>query len=69
MKAEAELNGIDPMWPLQKKLEHVRRLGINWYGGADLSKLHDLTAAALCSTYKDIDIIIPIAGYLCVLLM
>ena len=57
-KAEAEL-GIDPMWSLQKKLEHVRRLGINWYGGADLSKLHDLTAAALYGTYKDIDIIIP----------
>lgn len=57
-KAEAEL-GIDPMWPLQKKLEHVRRLGINWYGGADLSKLHDLTASALYGTYKDIDIIIP----------
>ena len=57
-KAEAEL-GIDPMWPLQKKLEHVGRLSINWYGGADLSKLHDLTAAALYGTYKDIDIIIP----------
>lgn len=57
-KAEAAL-GIDPKWSLQKKLEHVRRLGINWYGGADLSKLHDLTAAALYGTYKDIDIIIP----------
>lgn len=57
-KAEAEL-GIDPMWPLQKKLEHVRRLGINWYGGADLSKLHDLTAAVLYGSHKDIDIIIP----------
>lgn len=58
-KKAGEALGIDPMWHLQKKLEHVRRLSINWYGGADLSKLHDLTAAALYGTYKDIDIIIP----------
>lgn len=56
--AEAAL-GIAPGWSLQKKLEYVRRLSINWYGGADLSKLHDLTAAALYGSYKDIDIIIP----------
>lgn len=57
-KAEAEL-GIDTKWSLQKKLEFIKSLMINWYGGADLSKLHDLTAAALYGTYKDIDIIIP----------
>ncbi len=57
-KAEKEL-GIDPTWPLQKKLDYVRRLAINWFGGADLSKLHDLTAAALYGSYKGIDIIIP----------
>jgi len=57
-KAEEEL-GIDPKWSLQKKLEFVKTLLINWYGGADLSKLHDLTTSALYGSYKDIDIIIP----------
>ncbi|HHV63832.1 MAG TPA: terminase large subunit [Peptococcaceae bacterium] len=59
-KAEKEL-GIDPGWPLQKKLEYVKALKLNWFGGADLSKLHDLTTSALYGTYrvKDIDIIIP----------
>ena len=57
-KAEKEL-GISPEWPLQKKLEFVKALLINWYGGADLSKLHDLTTSALYGSYKDIDIIIP----------
>ena len=37
----------------------MMKLGVTWFGGADLSKLHDLTAAALYGTYKDIDIIIP----------
>jgi len=57
-KAEEAL-GIDPGWPLQKKLEFIKALSINWYGGADLSKLHDLTTSALYGSYKDIDIIIP----------
>jgi len=57
-KAEKDL-GIDPSWPLQRKLEFVKALSINWYGGADLSKLHDLTTSALYGSYKDIDIIIP----------
>lgn len=39
-------------------LEELARLGINWYGGADLSRLHDLTAAALFGTYNGVDIII-----------
>ena len=33
-------------------LEELSRLPIVWYGGADLSKLHDLTAGALYGTYK-----------------
>lgn len=33
-------------------LEELAKLPITWYGGADLSKLHDLTAAALYGTYK-----------------
>jgi len=57
-KAELEL-GIKPEWPQKKKLEFVKGLMINWYGGTDLSKLHDLTTSALYGTYKDIDIIIP----------
>lgn len=39
-------------------LEELAKLGINWYGGADLSRLYDLTAAALFGTYEGIDIII-----------
>ena len=39
-------------------LEELARLGVNWYGGADLSRLHDLTAAALFGTYNGVDIII-----------
>jgi len=59
-KAEKAL-GIDPKWSLQKKLEAVKALGISWYGGADLSKLHDLTTAALYGAHKQtgVDIIIP----------
>jgi phage terminase large subunit-like protein len=60
--AEREL-GIDPSWPLQKKLEFLKALPINWFGGADLSKLHDLTAGALHSEYKDIDISITHAWF------
>lgn len=44
-------------------LEDLSRLGINWYGGADLSKMHDLTAAALYGEYKGIDIIITHAFF------
>lgn len=44
-------------------LEELSRLPIDWYGGADLSKLHDLTAAALYGTYQDVDIIISHAFF------
>ena len=39
-------------------LEDLARLPIEWYGGADLSRLHDLTAAALYGHYKGADICI-----------
>lgn len=39
-------------------LEELAKLGIDWYGGADLSRMYDLTAAALFGTYKGTDIII-----------
>ena len=44
-------------------LEELAKLPINWYGGVDLSKLHDLTAAVLYGEYKGIDIIIPHAWF------
>lgn len=39
-------------------LQELARLNVNWYGGADLSRLYDLTAAALFGTYQGVDIII-----------
>lgn len=51
-------------------IEELLKLPINWYGGADLSKLHDLTSSTLYGCYynaykdeqgesHDVDIIIP----------
>ena len=39
-------------------LEDLAALPIQWYGGADLSRMHDLTAAALFGQYKGTDIVI-----------
>lgn len=39
-------------------MTELARLPIAWYGGADLSKMHDLTAAALYGHYQGVDIII-----------
>lgn len=44
-------------------LEEIVKLPITWYGGADLSKLYDLTAACLYGRYQDVDIIIPHAFF------
>jgi phage terminase len=44
-------------------IDQLAKMPIDWYGGADLSKLHDLTAAALFGTYKDVDIIITHAFF------
>lgn len=44
-------------------LEELARLPIDWYGGADLSKLHDLTAAALFGHYQGTDIVITHAFF------
>lgn len=44
-------------------LDQLAKLGIDWYGGADLSKLHDLTAACLFGNYKGTDIIITHAFF------
>jgi len=58
-----EALGIDPDWTLDEKIRHVLQLPVKWYGGADLSKLHDLTAAVLHGTYNDIDICLPHAWF------
>ena len=39
-------------------LEQLARLPVKWYGGADLSRMHDLTAAALWGRYKETEICI-----------
>lgn len=39
-------------------LEELAKLKINWFGGADLSKMHDLTAGALYGNYQGVDIAI-----------
>lgn len=44
-------------------LDQLAKMPIDWYGGADLSKLHDLTAAALFGNYKGVDIIITHAFF------
>lgn len=44
-------------------LEELAKLKIDWYGGADLSKMHDLTAASLIGNYNGVDIIIPHAWF------
>lgn len=48
-------------------IDELAKLPIKWYGGADLSKLHDLTAAALYGHYEakgiDVDIVIPHAFF------
>ena len=44
-------------------LKDLAKLKIDWYGGADLSRMHDLTAAALFGQYEDVDIIITHAFF------
>ena len=44
-------------------LDQLAKMPIDWYGGADLSKLHDLTAAALFGNYRGTDIIITHAFF------
>lgn len=44
-------------------LEQLANMPIVWFGGADLSKMHDLTAVALHGQYKDIDVSITHAFF------
>lgn len=39
-------------------LKELAKLPITWYGGADLSKLHDLTGVSIHGRYQDVDIVI-----------
>jgi phage terminase large subunit-like protein len=48
---------------MEKKIAMLAKLPITWYGGSDLSKLHDLTTAALHGQYKGIDIAITHAWF------
>lgn len=62
-KRAGEALGINPKWPMDKKLQALSALKMQWYGGADLSKMHDLTAAALHGDYNGIEIVIPHAWF------
>ena len=44
-------------------IDELAKLPIKWFGGADLSKLHDLTAAVLFGNYKGVDIVISHAFF------
>ena len=55
--------GLEEFEPVEAKLRKLAKLPIKWYAGADLSKMHDLTAVALYGEYKDIDIVIPHAWF------
>lgn len=39
-------------------LPELAKLPVQWFGGADLSRMYDLTAAALYGNYKGVDIVI-----------
>ena len=44
-------------------IDELAKLPIDWFGGADLSRMHDLTAAALYGRYQGVDIIITHAFF------
>lgn len=44
-------------------LEELAKSGVSWYGGADLSRMYDLTAAALYGQYQGVDIVITHAFF------
>lgn len=44
-------------------IDELAKMPIDWYGGADLSKMHDLTAAALFGNYNGVDIVISHAWF------
>lgn len=44
-------------------LKDLAKLNINWFGGADLSRMYDLTAAALVGEYQGVTIVITHAFF------
>ena len=62
--AEVQLSDQDAYAELEQKLgepvtiEKLAKLPVIWFGGADLSKMHDLTGACIYGRYEDIDITI-----------
>ena len=44
-------------------VDELAKLPVEWYGGTDLSKLHDLTASALYGVYKGVGIVISHAWF------
>ena len=52
--AEVEASDNKYHWTL----EELAKLPITWYGGADLSKLYDLTGTSLHGRYQDVDMCI-----------
>lgn len=44
-------------------MEELAKLPVKWYGGADLSRMYDMTAAALYGCYEDVDIVITHAFF------
>jgi phage terminase large subunit-like protein len=62
--AEVQVSDEEAMKELQKKLKEpvtiqaLSKLPVQWFGGADLSKMFDLTGACIYGRYEDIDITI-----------
>ena len=52
--AEVQASDNEYNWTI----DELAKLPVNWYGGADLSKMHDLTGVSLHGRYKDVDICI-----------
>ena len=52
-KVAGERLGFKRNWSLEQKLKHAVGLNLTWYGGTDLSKLHDLTGASLTAKAED----------------
>lgn len=44
-------------------IQELAKLPVQWYGGADLSRMHDLTAAALVGQYNGVTIVITYAFF------
>jgi phage terminase large subunit-like protein len=55
---EEALKELEALLGEKPTYETLAKLPVNWYGGADLSKMFDLTGACVYGRYKEIDITI-----------